>query len=259
METVSHHGRTTAYRQTRPDGAGPTLLYVHGSGGRHRVWGHQYAPAGPSHPAVALDLSGHGESEDVDTPPGPETLAAYAEDVAAVAQATDADVLVGNSLGGAVVFEVVLGEYYDPAGAVFAGSGAKLAVHEELRDLLDDDFPAAVDRLHEPGLLLGGAETDLVEQSKDSLYETGQRVTRRDFLTCHEFDVRDDIGDVSVPSLALVGAEDGLTPPTYHEYLAAEMPACEFRTIPDAGHLAMLERPEAFNEAIADFVAQSVA
>lgn len=259
METVSHHERTTAYRQTQPNSAGPTLLYVHGSGGSHQVWVHQYAPTGPSHPAVALDLSGHGESTDIQTPPGPETLAAYAEDVAAVAEATQADVLVGNSLGGAVVFEVILGEYYDPAGAIFAGSGAKLSVHDELRTLLENDFSGAVEQLHEPGLLLAQQEADLVEQSKATLEAAGQTVTQRDFLTCHEFDVREALGDISVPSLAVVGTEDGLTPPSYHEYLAQEIPACDFQTVPEAGHLAMLERPVAFNDAVATFVTENVA
>lgn len=254
MYTVSHHGRTTAYRQTQPDGAGPTVLYVHGSGGSHQVWVHQYAPTGPAHPAVALDLSGHGASADIETPPGPKTLTAYAEDVAAVAETTDADVLVGNSLGGAVVFEVVLGEYFDPEGIVFAGSGAKLAVHDSLRDLLETDFPAAVERLHEPGMLLGQQDPQLVEQSKKTLTEAGQAVTRRDFLTCHEFDVRADIEDITVPSLALVGTNDSLTPPSYHEFLAQEMPACELQTIPDAGHLAMLEQPDAFNDPLAEFL-----
>ena len=98
METVTHDGRETAYRLARPEGPGPTTLYVHGSGGNHRLWAAQYGPDGPAHPAVAVDLSGHGESEDIDTDPGPATLSAYAADVAAVAEATDAAVLTGNSL-----------------------------------------------------------------------------------------------------------------------------------------------------------------
>jgi pimeloyl-ACP methyl ester carboxylesterase len=32
------------------------------------------------------------------------------------------------------------------------------------------------------------------------------------------------------------------------------MPECEMREIADAAHLAMLERPEAFNEALAAFL-----
>lgn len=256
MGTVSHHGRVTAYRITRTDGEGPTALYVHGSGGTHQLWAYQYAPSGPTHPAVAIDLSGHGDSEDIETEPGPETLAEYAADVVAVARETDADVLVGNSLGGAVVFEVLLETEFEPRAVVFAGSGAKLAVHEKIRDALESDFEAAIDRLHQPSLLFADANEDLLDQSKETMRETGQRVTHRDFLTCHPFDVRERLASIEVPALALVGEEDQLTPLMYHEYLAENMPNCRVATLENAGHLAMLERPEAFNESLKEFFSE---
>jgi 3-oxoadipate enol-lactonase len=160
-----------------------------------------------------VDLSGHGDSADIDTPPGPETLAAYAADVAAVASGVDADVLVGNSLGGAVVFET----------------------------------------LHADSRLLHNPDETLREQSVDVLRSVGRRVTRRDFLTCHTFDVRDRLDEVDVPALAVVGEHDSLTPPSYHEYLAAELPDCSLTVIEDAAHLAMLEQPAAFNDAVGGY------
>lgn len=253
MQTVSHDGRKTAYRETHPEEDGPTAVYVHGSGGNHQLWVHQYAPSGPTHPAVAVDLSGHGESEDIGLEAGQATLREYANDVAAVARATETDVLVGNSLGGAVVFEVLQSGLFDPAGAVFAGSGAKLAVAERLRTALNSDFEDAIEQLHEPGMLFADAEETLLEQSISAMRETGRDVTRRDFLTCHAFDIREKVATISTPSLAVVGEEDRLTPPSYHQYLSEHMEACTYRSIPDAGHLVMLERPETFNEVLASF------
>ncbi len=67
METASvdHHGRETAYRYRDAGGEGPTLLCVHGSGGAHGVWRGQFRLA-DDYPVAALDLSGHGDSDDVD-------------------------------------------------------------------------------------------------------------------------------------------------------------------------------------------------
>ena len=253
MEHVVHSNRETAYRLTGTDGDGPTTLYVHGSGGTHQVWVHQYAPRGPAHPAVALDLSGHGESEDVETEPGPKTLSAYAADVAAVARETDADVLVGNSLGGAVVFEVLLEGHYEPRGVVLAGTGAKLAVHETIRTLLREDFEAVVTLLHQESRLFSEPDEQLLASSKEALESVGQAVTRRDYLTCHEFDVRDRLDEVDVPALAVVGEHDTLTPPAYHEYLVENLPDCQLATVENAAHLAMLEQPRAFNAALDAF------
>lgn len=254
MEMVSHDGRETAYRIVPGAEAGPTVLYVHGSGGTHRAWAHQYGPDGPSHPAVALDLSGHGESDDIDTPAGPETLTAYASDVSAVARAVDADVLVGNSLGGAVVQRILLDRDHELTGAVLAGSGARLPVAEQLRAWLAGDFEQAVEWLHGQDRLFHDADEQTRERSVETMHAVGRAVTERDFLSCHTFDVRDQLSDVQIPVLALVGENDTLTPPSYHESLASELPHGDLTVLDDAAHLAMVDRPAAFNRAIAEFL-----
>lgn len=273
METVTHRGRETAYRAV--DSEGPRVLYVHGSGADHRLWVRQYAEGG-----VALDLSGHGESEDIDAAPGYETLSAYADDVLAVAAATDSTVLVGNSLGGAVCLHLLLERDAEFDALVLAGSGAKLGVLSSLRDWLENDFERAIDFLHEPDKLFhdpgalgsdgtrasgtdgeSGADeagsndgNPTLGRSKETMRTVGRAVTRRDFLSCHRFDVRDRLDEITTPTLALCGEHDRLTPPAYHEFLAAEIPEAEYEVLPDAAHLAMLERPEAFNDAIARFL-----
>jgi len=252
MERTRHHGRTTAYRRVESDGDGPTVLYVHGSGGTHRAWAHQYAPAGPFHPAVALDLSGHGESEDID--PEEDTLAAYAADVTAVAEAVDADVLVGNSLGGAVAQWVALEADWQPAALVLLGTGPTLPVYEGLREWLDDDFDRAVEFLHGRDRLFHDVDAGILDRSREQLHAVGQRVTRRDFLTCHTFDVADRLGDIDVPTLAVCGEHDKLTQRESHERLAQGIPGGEFAFVPDSAHLAMLERPDAFNGILGDFL-----
>lgn len=255
METVTHHGRETAYRLAGGEGA--HAVCVHGSGGTHRVWAAQYAPDGPVRPAAAVDLSGHGDSEDVDADPGPDALDAYAADVVAVARETGARTLVGTSLGGAVVLRVALDAAFDPAALVLAGTGAKLAVTERLREWLADDFERAIEFLQGDDRLFHDADERTVEQSQVQLRATGQRVTRRDFLTSHRFDVRDRLDEVATPTLAVVGEHDGLTPPSYHEYLAANVREGEWREIPGAAHAVMIERPDAFNGAVGRFLEES--
>jgi pimeloyl-ACP methyl ester carboxylesterase len=254
MDRVTHHGRTTAYRTRRGDAAGPGLLCVHGSGGSHAVWRGQFRLADAT-PVTALDLSGHGESDDVEAAPGYETLSAYVDDVLAVADAVDARVVAGNSLGGAVALAAVLDRDADVAGLVLAGTGARLAVLDDLLAWLDDDFERALDFLHEPGRLFADPTENLVAASRETMAETGRVVTRRDFRTSHTFDVRDRLDEVTVPALAVVGTEDQLTPPRYHEYLAEHLPDCEYAEVGGAAHLAMLERPVAFNDAVRSLLA----
>ena len=253
MERLTHHGRTTAYATRGADVDGPGLLCIHGSGGSHTAWSGQSRLADTA-PVTAVDLSGHGESDDIDAAAGYETMSAYVDDVAAVAREVDAEILVGNSLGGAIALTVALERDVDLSGLVLTGTGARLAVLDDLLEWLKSDFDRAIDFLHAPDRLFHDPTDALVEASTEVMYETGQAVTRRDFQTSHTFDVRDRLGDISVPAVAIVGSNDQLTPPWYHEYLADELPDCTYEELPDAAHLAMLERPSEFNARVRDFL-----
>ena len=108
--------------------------------------------------------------------------------------------------------------------------------------------------VHVPDALFHDPDDELVEVSERGLLSTGPAVTLRDFRTCDAFDVRDRLGEVTAPTLAVCGEHDRMTPPQFHEYLAAELPDCEYEEIPGAAHMSMLERPERFNEAVRSFL-----
>ncbi|WP_435063862.1 alpha/beta fold hydrolase [Halobaculum sp. EA56] len=253
MNTIEHHGRRTAYRIRGADAGGPGLVCVHGSGGSSEVWTGQ-SPLARRTAVAALDLSGHGESDDVDATGGPDALEAYADDVVAVAEATGATVLVGTSLGGAVAMWVALERDLHLDGLVLAGTGAKLTVLDDLLVWLRDDFDRAIEFLHAPDRLFHDADEETLERSRESMRDAGRAVVERDFRTCHEFDVRGRLDGIEVPALAVVGEHDALTPPPYHEYLADEIPDGDLAVVDDAAHLTMIERPDAFNDAVETFL-----
>ncbi|MCU4924414.1 alpha/beta hydrolase [Halobacteria archaeon AArc-dxtr1] len=253
METVDHHGRETAYRVVSGPDDGSTVCLVHGSGGSSATWSGQDALA-DAHTVVGVDLSGHGASADIDAAPGYTTLSAYADDVIAVARATDADVLVGASLGGAVVLHVLLEREFDPEAVIVTGVGPRPGVLEDLIEWLARDFERAVEFLHEPDRFFHDPESALRERSIEQLFETGRAVTERDFLTYHAFDARGELGAVSVPVLAVYGTYDQLSPPHEHERLAAALERASLVEVREAAHLPMCERPGAFNDAVRSFL-----
>ena len=66
-------------------------------------------------------------------------------------------------------------------------------------------------------------------------------------------DVTERLGEITVPCLALVGADDIAMPPAFSKVLAERLPDCRMVEIPDAGHLSNLEQPEHFNQALEKF------
>jgi 3-oxoadipate enol-lactonase len=65
-----------------------------------------------------------------------------------------------------------------------------------------------------------------------------------------EFDLRGELCAIEAPTLAIAGAEDPTSPPEQVEALAAEIPSARFVSIPRAAHMANVERPNEFNDAL---------
>ena len=59
---------------------------------------------------------------------------------------------------------------------------------------------------------------------------------------------------ITVPTLVIVGREDSLTPPAEMEQMAGGIAGATFVQIDEAGHLANLESPTAFNEHVAGWL-----
>jgi pimeloyl-ACP methyl ester carboxylesterase len=61
---------------------------------------------------------------------------------------------------------------------------------------------------------------------------------------------------IAVPTLLLTGDADLYTPPSVLRLVAARFPNAESVVIPECGHSAFWEQPEAFNTAVLDFLAK---
>jgi pimeloyl-ACP methyl ester carboxylesterase len=122
---------------------------------------------------------------------------------------------------------------------------------------LGSDFDRAIEFLLGPNRLLANEDDRYLSAAEGAMRSAGRAVTERDFRTCDTFDVRDRLADIRAPALAVTGELDELTPPDYHEYLAEQLPAGEWTTIPDAAHLSMLEQPVAFNDAVRSFLSET--
>ena len=67
-------------------------------------------------------------------------------------------------------------------------------------------------------------------------------------------DARDRLHLIRCPTLVTVGLQDLVTPPLLAEELAARIPRAELVRLPGAGHGALWETPDAFNDACLDFL-----
>jgi pimeloyl-ACP methyl ester carboxylesterase len=67
-------------------------------------------------------------------------------------------------------------------------------------------------------------------------------------------DVRELLARVATPTLLIRGARDTLVPAAAGAVMRAALPNARMLTLADAGHVAMFDRPHAFNSALLRFL-----
>jgi 3-oxoadipate enol-lactonase len=64
----------------------------------------------------------------------------------------------------------------------------------------------------------------------------------------------DRLGQISAPTLVLVGAQDIVNPVVYSEELVARIPGATLKVLDPGGHAVLFENEDAANAALLDFL-----
>jgi len=223
-----------------------TLIFIHGSGGSKESW---YYQVRAFENADAVDLPGHPDGE---LYPSVKEYVTWLHAYIKSKGYTDV-VLVGHSLGGAIALLYALTYPDDLKGVISVGSGARLRVHPMF---LEDLEKAVKDPSIYPGQI---QDRELITPELNALLkkrkiENGPAATLNDMRACDNFDIMDRLGEIKVPTLAICGTEDDMTPPKYSQFLASKISGAKAIIIPGGTHMVMAEKPEKVNQAIMDLL-----
>jgi len=242
---VERGGASTPAQRATP------IVFIHGAGSSHLIWGAQVRALGDVARVMALDLPGHSKSQGS----GRDSITAYAEvvreflDVLAVERA----IIVGHSMGGAIAQTLALAYPDRVAALALIATGARLRVSPAFLEGFQNDFNATVNQII-AYYFARDADASMVEKSAALLRTCGQAVVLGDFSACNAFDVSERVAQISVPTLVLCGREDQMTPLKFSEFLAAKIPNVQLAVIDRAGHHVMIEQADAVNRALSDFI-----
>lgn len=239
-------------------GTASPIIFLHGVGSDKSVWAPQLSCFGQIRRAVAFDYPGYGESEFVEQA----TRDDYAAAILAAMDSIDIDRahVCGLSLGGVVAIAMHAAAPKRCASLIIADS---FAVHPDGQGIHDRSVAASrtmtMRELAEArsGVLLGSAATpELQAEVIDTMAAIDPAAYRIGAAAVWLADQRDRAQAIDVPTLILVGDEDGITPPALSEELANIVNGSRLERIAMAGHLANAEQPEAFNAAIESFLSE---
>jgi 3-oxoadipate enol-lactonase len=244
-------------------GHGPLVVFLHGIGGNRHNWEGQLDYFGPRFCAVAWDARGYGASDDS---PHPLQFRDYADDLAHLLDHLGAARahLVGLSMGG-MILQDFYSRYPDRVATlslVDTSVGFGSVSQEVRRDFLARRLEP-LERGLTPADIAPGVVDVLV--AKNASPEARQRMrASMEALRIDSYkqalhaiittDFRAVLPRIHVPTLVIVGEEDTVTPPADSEFLAQNIPGAALVTIPGAGHLTNIEKPQAFNAALETFL-----
>lgn len=258
-------------------GPGEPLVLIHGLSSYMGFWEHQVEALAGSHRVLALDLPGFGQSA---RPDAPYTMAWYAEVVSQWMSAVDAPraTVVGHSMGGQIAMTLALDhperverlvlsapagfERFEPGAADFmkgwwTESRALDASEEEVRA----NFVAMVFNRVDPGV--ERLIEERVRLGQHPAFRGTSVAVSRSIAGMVDGPVWDRLPELRVPTLVVFGTDDKMIPNpvftggrtrTVAEAGVARLPDAKLVLIPGAGHTVHHDAPEAFNEALLEFV-----
>jgi pimeloyl-ACP methyl ester carboxylesterase len=201
---------------------------------------------------------------------GPVTVADHRRDdsVEAIAERILAEapprfVLMGLSLGGYIAFAILRAAPERVLKLALLDTSARpdtqaqterrrghmeLARTGRFADIPELQFPLLVHTKRHGDAALKHIVVEMAQETGPDAF------ARQQFAIMNRPDSRPGLASVRCPTLVVVGDGDQLTPPELAAEMHALMPESRLVTIPDCGHLSTIERPEAVNRTLTEWI-----
>ena len=238
------------------------LVFLHGIGGAARAWRGQIAAFGERYHAVAWDMPGYGGS----TPLANATIATLADALQDFLQQIGAKrpVLVAHSIGGMIVQQWLTKHPRDAAAVVLAqtspafgkadGEWQKSFIDARLGPLDRGETMVSLAPALVRELVGDDPDTSGMELARDCMANVPEASYRACMLALLGFDRRHALQEIKVPTLVLSGSKDKNAPAPMMAKMAGFIPSASYVELQGIGHLANLERPDAFNSTLDQFL-----
>lgn len=260
---VAVDGAQLAYEVS---GTGPALVFIHGSLLDRRLWDEQVAAFAQHYRVVRFDVRGHGQS------PADAVPYAHHRDLYALLRALGIEriIVIGLSMGGRVAQHFALTYLELVSALVLVGAAADGATVTAEMHAGRAAFAAAFargdrDAAAEAFLRLWVDGPHRTPEQVDPAVRRQARAMALDALAhpaldsldeAYDLPTPDQLGTIRVPTLVMAGEHDLSYMVESADLLARRIPGSEHRVIAGAGHLANLEQPTAFNDAVLAFLAR---
>jgi pimeloyl-ACP methyl ester carboxylesterase len=257
MPTANINGVQIAYRD---EGRGRPLLLIHAFPLSGAMWEPQIAALASAYRLIAPDLRGFGASPAV---PGTASLDHYADDLAGLLEQLGLEhvSVAGLSMGGYIAFALLRRHRERVDALILADTRSQpdtddgRRAREENARLAEQRGAGAIADQMLPKLLAPSASEQLRAQVRRIIEANdGAGIAAALRAMAARPDSTPLLATIAVPTLVVVGAEDGITPPSDARAMHTAIAGSRLAELPGAGHLSNLEASGAFNAAVDDLL-----
>jgi 3-oxoadipate enol-lactonase len=250
--TTARDGAQLQYslHETGKPGA-PRLTLIHSLALDRTIWDGVVEKLAGECDILALDCRGHGASA---KPAGPYTTELFAGDVKDVLTSIgwERTIVAGASMGGSVTiqFGVSYPEMLDGLALIdttaWYGADAPKSWHERGQKALTEGLASLIafqqTRWFSDGFRT--ARPDVAKHFADVFLKSDLPAYAATCDMLGNFDLRERVGSIAVPTEILVGEEDYATPPEMARALHAAIPGSNLTIVSGARHLTPIEIPD---------------
>ena len=252
MPSFQHNGNAIHFADEGPRDGLP-MVFSNSLGTDFRAW----EPLLPHLPKglriVRYDKAGHGLSDFA----GDRTIEAHAEDVAALLDHVGIEraVVVGLSVGGLIAQAFANANPGRTMGLALCDTGHKIGTQEIWNPRIEAINAGGMNAVLEPTMERWFTPRYRAESPDFPIWCNMLTRTMADGYCAVARAIRDadftvQTRGIKAPTVCVVGAQDGATPPALVQELADLIEGAKFVQIEDCGHLPCIEQPEALATAI---------
>jgi 2-hydroxy-6-oxonona-2,4-dienedioate hydrolase len=235
------------------------LVLVHGFMGGAAQWQGQREALGVSREIITPDLPGFGENNAATAPTRIADYAAYVLDHLS-AQGVDRFDLLGHSMGGMIVQEMVAMAPERVARLVLYGTGAfshvegRFETYEESKRRAQADGARATARRIAATWFRQGEQAPGYEACAAIAEQASLQAIHAGIDAFGNWSREANLPNIAAPTLIIWGEHDKSYAWSQIEQLWRTIPGASLAVVPGCAHAVHLEKPELFNLLLADFL-----
>jgi len=236
----------------------PVLMFANSLGADFSMWNAQVPELQKKFRVLRYDTRGHGQSSYT---PGSYSIEQLAKDVIALLDALDVDRVhfCGLSMGGMIGMRLGAHAPERLNHLVLCNTGAKIGTTEAWNARIEavrkngmkSVASAVVERWFTPAFRQKAPAT--IANTLKMLEETNPDGYAACCSAVRDFDFREQVSNIRLPTLVISGAHDPATPPADGRFLAQQIPGARYVEL-NAAHLSNIEDQDRFTAELAAFL-----